>query len=62
LAPHGGEARDIFRRSIFHSRNLLYLGFDRRRSSASRDIPAPGNPVSTGSIAMQLSRMGAFGT
>jgi hypothetical protein len=39
-------------------RNLLFFGFTAAETCVSRDIPAPGNPVSTGSIATQLSRIG----
>jgi hypothetical protein len=32
-----------------------------RKNCVSRDIPAPGNPVSTGSIAIGISRNGHLG-
>jgi hypothetical protein len=50
----------IFRWSFFHSRNLLQTGFACRDSGLRlARHPAPGNPVSTGSIAIFNQRVRA---
>jgi hypothetical protein len=49
LASRG--ARSVFRWSHFHQGTSCYLFHLPVKACVARDIPAPGNPVSTGSIA-----------